>query len=72
MELWMELLIYSIFVCQFILVIIRIKHDDLSWGIVFIPLEIFTFVISVYKLYKYNKKDNQNSSKHKPLISIEV
>ena len=68
----MELLIYSTFVCQFILLIIRIKHHHFSWWIVFIPVEIFTFIISIYKVYNYNKKDNQNSSKHKPLISIEV
>lgn len=72
MEFWMELLIYSTFVCQFILVIIRIKHDDLSWGIVFIPLELFSLIVCIHKLYTCNKKDNQNSSKHKPLISIEV
>jgi len=52
----MELLIYSIFVCQFILVIIRIKHPDLSWGIVFIPLELFTLIVCIHKLYTCNKK----------------
>ena len=72
MELWMELLIYSTFICQCILGIIRIRHHDLSWGIVFIPLELFSLIVCIHKLYICNKKNEEQPFKTDALLRIEI
>ena len=72
MKLWIEVLIYVAVVSQCVLGIFRIRYDDLSWWIVFIPLELFTLIMCIHKLYTCNKKNEENDTKRDTLLSIEV